>query len=72
MEKKTTIRGHIILHDLNAAGGVKYLLYDIDPHEAKVFFDQAFSKGFAYFEDKMGYNYKLVYHGSEYKLIKQP
>ena len=64
------INGHIVSHDESVKQGIYYLLHQIDAKESKVFFDQAFSHGFAFFEDKIGYNYKLIYHGAEYQLIK--
>jgi hypothetical protein len=70
MENKTTINGHIVSHDESVNAGIRYLLHLIEEKESRVFFDQAYSHGFAYFEDQMGYNYKLIHHGSEYQLIK--
>ena len=67
---KTTILGHIVEFEESARSGIVYLSQRIDSHEAKVFFDQAYSKGVVHFEDQMGYNYKLVHSGAEYKLIK--
>ena len=71
MQKKTIILGHTVKYEENAKQGIIYLLQRLDPHETKVFFDQAFSKQSASFEDQMGYNYKLVHNGSEYQLTKQ-
>jgi len=67
---KTTILGHIVEYKESARPGVTYLTQRIDPHEARVFFDQAYSKGVVHFEDQMGYNYKLVRNGSEYNLLR--
>ena len=47
--------------------GLKYLSY-LSYEEAKVFFDQAYSKGQASFEDKNGYNFALMYINGEYFL----
>ncbi len=69
-EHKVTILGHTISYDETASHGIYYLTYQIDMQEKKVFFDQAFSHGFANFEDQMGSNYKLIHHGSEYQLVK--
>jgi len=68
---KTSIKGHIVSYEPDANGGVRYLTQMIDPNEAKVFFDQAFGRGFADFEDQNGANYKLTLHGSEYQLTKE-
>jgi len=65
---KTFIKGHTVEYDDDAKGGVRYLTYLIDAEEAKVFFNQAFSRGSASFEDQMGYDYKLSLNGSEYRL----
>jgi len=67
---KTTILGHTVEYEDNARPGIIYLTQRLGPQEAKVFFDQAYSKGVAYFEDQMGYDYKLEHSGAEYKLIK--
>ena len=67
---KTIINGHTVEYEENAKHGVYYLTHQIDTQEAKVFFDQAFNRGSAAFEDQMGYNYKLVHHGSEYQLVR--
>jgi len=67
---KTTIKGHIVEHDDSVKAGIRYLIYEIDAEQAKVFFDQAYNHGSASFEDHMGYKFKLVHHGSEYQLVK--
>ena len=67
----TNIIGKTVVYEEDAKQGVDYLKRMIDSHEAKVFFDQAFSRGSASFEDRMGYNYKLSLHGAEYLLEKK-
>jgi len=67
---EATILGHIVEYEENARSGIVYLTQRLEPQEARVFFDQAYSKGFAYFEDQMGYNYKLIHSGAKYKLTK--
>ncbi len=67
---KITILGHTVSYEENAKSGIYYLAYQIDAPEKKVFFDQAYSKGSAAFEDQDGRNYKLVLSGPEYKLIR--
>jgi hypothetical protein len=67
---KTTIKGHIVEHDESVSRGIRYLIYEINAEEAKVFFDHAFGHGSAEFEDHLGYKFKLVHHGSEYQLVK--
>ena len=70
MEKKTTINGHPVAYDAVAYEGIKYLMERISDLEAKVFFDQAYSHGFAMFEDHSSHKYKLSYHYGEYQLEK--
>lgn len=67
---KTTIQGHVVSYEQNASRGIRYLTQMIDPKEAKVFFDQAYSRGSADFEDQMGVNYRLTLSGPEYQLIR--
>jgi hypothetical protein len=67
---KTIINGHTVEYEEDAKHGIYYLIHQIDADEKKVFFQYAFSHGFAKFEDQMGRNYKLIHHGSEYILEK--
>jgi hypothetical protein len=67
---KTIILGHTVEYEENARPGVVYLTHIIDSHEAKVFFDQAYRKGVAHFENQMGYNYKLTRESGQYRLEK--
>jgi len=68
---KTIIKNHTVEHDESTRAGVRYLIYELDAEEAKVFFDQAFNQGYAVFEDHSGYKFKLIHHGSEYQLEKK-
>ena len=68
---KTIIKGHAVSYEPSANAGVRYLTYDLDASEANVFFNQSFNRGSADFEDKMGNDYKLIHHGSEYQLVKE-
>ena len=70
METKTIIYGHTVSHDEKVDQGIYYLTRQINAEEARVFFDQAYNRGSATFEDHMGYIYKLIHHGSEYQLVK--
>lgn len=70
MEHKTTILGHVVSHDESTERGVYYLSSELDDDERKVFFDQAFIKGRAVFEDHSGVKYELSYTGSGYQLKK--
>ena len=67
---KTTIKGHIVSFDEEAHNGVRYLLYQIDWQEAKVFFNEAHRHNSAVFEDHFGTKFKLIHHGGEYQLEK--
>ncbi len=67
---KTRVKGHIVEHDENVSRGIRYLIYEIDAEQAKVFFSHALSHGSAIFEDHMGIRYKLSLHGAEYQLEK--
>ncbi|MCX6720613.1 MAG: hypothetical protein NTW11_02310 [Candidatus Staskawiczbacteria bacterium] len=70
METKTTIKGHTVSHGLDVSGGLKYLMYELDFQEAKVFFNEAHDHGSVIFEDHLDRKYKLIYHGGEYQLIR--
>ena len=70
MEQKSIIYNHTISHDESVSHGMYYLTREINAEEAKVFFNEAFRHGHAVFEDHMGYKYKLIYSGGEYKLTK--
>lgn len=70
MEQKTMIDGHIVSHDESLSEGMRYLMYQINPQERKVFFDEAYRRGSAEFKDHMGYNYKLIHGGGEYQLVR--
>ena len=62
--------GHTVSYEESADKGIYYFNRELDDQERKVFFDQAYSKGEAVFEDHFGSKYKLIHHGSEYQLTK--
>ena len=64
------INGHLVVHDESVSRGVYYLSRQISQQESKVFFDEAYNRGSALFEDHGGFKYKLVHSGSEYQLVK--
>jgi len=70
METKTIVNGHTVSHDETVTQGMYFLTRQINAQESKVFFDEAYNYGSAVFQDHMGYKYKLVHDGAEYKLIK--
>lgn len=63
-----TIQGHIVSYEKGANAGIRYLAYELDAAEQRVFFDQAYNHGSAEFENHMGTQFKLVHHGAEYEL----
>ena len=67
---KDTIFGHVVSHDDSVGQGWYYLARQINQAEAKVFFDEAYNKGSAEFQDHMGYKYKIVHNNGEYDLVK--
>ena len=67
---KSLIHSHTVEYDEKTSAGLRYLSRELDDQEAKVFFDQAYNYGSAVFEDHMGYKYKLIHNGGEYKLVK--
>ena len=69
--QKTIINGHTITYDNSTVEqGIYFLGRIISMEEAKVFFDEAYNKGSALFEDRMGYKFKLVHHDDGYELVK--
>ncbi len=48
-----------------------YYLKNLYAEEAQVFFNQAYAKGEAPFQDKNGYRFTLIYKGGEYTLISK-
>ena len=49
--KEATILGFKVEYEEKAKGGINYLLYDLDPPESRVFFDQARDKKQAHGQD---------------------
>jgi len=52
--------------------GVDYLLDVLSWEECKPFFDQAYDKGYAEFEDRDKRNYTLYYERGGYLLTRRP
>lgn len=50
-------------------GGVRYLLDELNREERKVFFDRAYEKEYAEFEDRDGRNYTLYHQRNEVYLL---
>jgi hypothetical protein len=68
-EETLTILGHEVAYDSAIYDGVRYLSR-LDPQEAKVFFDEAYNKGSALFEDHMGTKFKLILSNGAYQLVR--
>lgn len=71
MEHRRDIHGHIVYGEDDAEKGLYYLDYEIDPEEARVFFQQAKLHGQAEFEDRHNRQFTLEYdHGAgSYRVI---
>ena len=70
-QKISKIGNHLVYYDKNTKRGIDYLLNDLDSNEARVFFDQAKSKGTADFEDDQEGQYTLNYKNGKYFLIRR-
>lgn len=86
MSEKATVHGFSVIYEENAIEGIRYLVKeyslfstlrsarlrdDLDFEEARVFFDQARTKGFAEFEDDEDRQYTLFYKGGSYTLARR-
>ena len=69
-EQKTLIYGKMVSHDDSVSAGMYFLSRQVSMEEAKVFFDEAYNKGYSLFQDHLGYHYKLIHHNGEYQLVK--
>jgi hypothetical protein len=69
-EVKTVIFGHTVSHDESVSQGIYFLARQLSIEEAKVFFDEAYNKGHAIFQDHLGFRFKLIHHNDEYQLVK--
>jgi len=70
--KEVNIRGFRVKYEESEQAGINYLLYDLDIHESRVFFDQARAKKYAEFEDDREGQYTLSYNqGGTYTLIRR-
>ena len=59
-KNKTTIDSWTVYYEDNAYNGIIYLRDYLDFSETKVFFEYAWSRGRADFEDRSGYDYTLI------------
>lgn len=66
---KVIIHGHEVSYEESVSAGMRYLSRELNSEEQKVFFDQAYSKGHATFEDHSGHIFKLLHHGGAYEIV---
>ena len=71
MPEKTTVHGFTVAYEKNAYEGITHLRNDLDYNEARVFFDQARSRGSAQFEDDEDRQFTIIYQNSLYILIRR-
>jgi len=64
-----TILGHQVVHDSALYEGIRYLAR-LNTQEAKVFFNTAYYKGSAMFEDHIGTKFKLIHANGAYQLTR--
>jgi hypothetical protein len=60
--KEIYIHGFRVKHEENEQAGIKYLLYDLDAQESKVFFNEARRNRYAEFEDDREGQFTLSYN----------
>ncbi len=71
MAEKTDVHSFYVTYEENAVEGVRHLRDDLDFNEARIFFDQARSRGSAEFEDDEDRQYTLFYKGGIYTLARR-
>lgn len=71
MVKNTRIHGHKVMYEEDSKKALDYLRNDLSSQEARVFFDQARSKGSAQFEDDEDRNFTLIYRDGVYILNRR-
>lgn len=71
MAQKTTVHGYTVAYEENAAEGIRHLRDDLDAIEARVYFDQARSKGSAEFEDDEERQFTLIYQNGSYVMVRR-
>lgn len=60
--REINIRGFRVKYEEGEQAGINYLLYDLDPHESRVFFNEARRNKYAEFEDDREGQYTLSYN----------
>ncbi len=71
MPQKTTVYNFSVIYEENAKEGIRYLREDLDFDEARVFFDQARTRGSAELEDDEDRQYSLFYQSGIYTLVRR-
>ncbi|OHA09402.1 MAG: hypothetical protein A3B37_02460 [Candidatus Sungbacteria bacterium RIFCSPLOWO2_01_FULL_59_16] len=69
--KKTDVHTFPTSYEENAEEGIRYLEDDLSYEEAKVFFDQARTRGSAELEDDEDRQFTLSYQNGAYTLIRR-
>jgi len=70
--KEIFIKGLKVKYEESEQAAVNYLLYDLDTHEVKVFFDEAKMRKYAEFEDDKEGQYTLSYNqDGSYTLLRR-
>jgi len=69
--KETYIHGFKVKYEDNAYSGARYLAYNLEYNEARIFFDRARSRGSAPFETNYGKDYTLFYEDGCYIIRKR-
>jgi hypothetical protein len=60
--RETIIKGFRVKYEESEQAGINYLLYDLDIHESKVFFNEAKRNKYAEFEDDREGQFTLSYN----------
>ena len=70
--RETIVKGFRVKYEESEQTGINYLLYDLDMHESKVFFNEAKRNKYAEFEDDKEGQFTLSYNrDGTYTLIRR-
>jgi len=70
--KETIIKGFRVKYEESEQAGVNFLLYDLDIHESRVFFNEAKRNKYAEFEDDKEGQFTLSYNrDGTYTLLRR-
>lgn len=68
MAEQIWLHDHYLNYNEADYNGVEYLRDRLSEEEVKVFFDQAYDRGKAEFEDNQGHNFSIIYEDGEFTL----